>query len=142
MKNSEGVVISTLEQASAAASGKFAYDPDTKALTFSGIADGTEIVVPYKRKIHANVLTNESDVYSSKCALYIDAFAEDKCARVYRVQFYIPKADFNGEFTFEMSDSQIVHSFEAEAQSGSCGTGGQLWTYTIFGVDEADVTGD
>lgn len=139
VKNANGTIGDTLEQDSAAATGKFTYDPATKALAFSGIDDGTEIAVFYKRKITADVLDNDSDHYSGKCAMYIDAFAEDKCANVYRIQFYIPKADFSGEFSLEMGENQTVHAFEAESLSGSCGTiGNKLWTYTIFGVDTED----
>lgn len=139
VKNSDGTLGTKLEQAASAAAGKFAYAPADKELTFhTDIADGTEIVVYYIRKIQANVLANESDKYSSKCALYVDALGEDKCANVYHIQFYIPKADFSGEFTFEMGDNQTVHSFEAEALAGACGAGGTLWTYTIFGANAAD----
>jgi hypothetical protein len=81
-----------------------------------------------------------SDTYSGKCSLYVDAFAEDKCAGVYRIQFYIPKADFNGEFSFEMGDNQTAHAFEAESLAGACGSAGTLWTYTIFGANAADAT--
>ncbi len=140
VKNSDGTLGAPLTQDAAVAAGKFTYDPATKALAFNAgeIEDGTEIVVYYQRKIQANVLENMSDTYSGKCALYIDAFAEDKCSNVFRVQFYIPKADFNGEFSFEMGDNQSVHAFEAEALSGACGTGGALWTYTIFGANSED----
>ena len=129
-----------LEQDSTAATGKFAYAPGTKALTFSGIDNGTEIVVIYKRKITADVLTNESDKYSKKMTLYVDALAEDKCANVYRVQFFIPKADFSGEFTLDMGDNQTTHDFEAESLTGACGAlgGSLLWTYTIFGANTED----
>ena len=143
VKNSDGTLGDTvLTQDAAVAAGKFTYDPATKALAFNEgeIADGTEIVVYYLRQIQADVLENMSDNYSGKCALYIDAFAEDKCANVYRIQFYIPKADFNGEFSFEMGDNQSVHAFEAESLSGACGTSGALWTYTIFGANAADAT--
>lgn len=141
VKNSDGTLGAVLEQDAAAAEGKFTYAPDTKTITFAdgAIEDGTEIVVYYKRKIQADVLENMSDQYSGKCALYIDALAEDKCANVYRIQFYIPKADFNGEFSFEMGENQTVHAFEAEAMAGACGGSAALWTYTIFGVDSADV---
>ena len=140
VKNNDGTLGAALEQGSAAADGVFAYTPATKALTFhSDVADGTEIVVYYKRKIQADVLENESDSYSGKCALFIDALAEDKCSNVYRIQFYIPKADFSGEFSFEMGDNQTVHAFEAEALAGACGAGSALWTYTIFGANSADV---
>lgn len=139
VRNADGTLGDELEQAATAAAGKFTYDPSTKALGFhTDVADGSEVVVYYKRKITADVLENESDNYSGKCALYIDALGEDKCANVYRIQFFIPKADFSGEFSFEMGDNQTVHAFEAEALAGACGAGGQLWTYTIFGANTAD----
>lgn len=138
IKNADGFATTALTQQDTAADGAFAYNPETKALTFSGIADGTEIVVYYKRNITANVLSNESDKYSSKAALYIDALAEDKCAKVYHVQIYIPKADFSGEFSLELGDNQTVHEFEAEALAGACGTAGMLWTYTVFGENVED----
>lgn len=140
IRNVNGTQGVELEQNSSVAAGKFTYDPASKLLEFNtDVADGTEIVVYYKRKITADSLTNMSDVYSGKCKLYIDALAEDKCANVYRVQFFIPKADFSGEFSLELGGDQNVHAFEAEALSGACGTGGNLWTYTIFGVDTADI---
>lgn len=140
IKNSDGTLGDTLTQDATVSAGKFTYTPATKEITFndSEIADGTEIIVYYQRKIQADVLENLSDNYSGKCALYIDAFAEDKCANVYRVQFYIPKADFNGEFSFEMGDNQSVHAFEAESLAGACGTSGALWMYTIFGANAED----
>lgn len=143
VKNADSTLGKKLTQDSAVASGKFTYDPATKKLAFDNgeIADGTEIVVYYSRQIQADVLTNMSDKYSEKCALYVDAFAEDKCANVYRVQFYIPKADFNGDFSIEMGENQAVHAFEAESLSGACGKAGAataLWTYTILGVNSED----
>ena len=139
LRNADGTLGDELEQAAEAAAGKFTYNPSTKALGFhTDVPDGSEVVVYYKRKITADVLKNESDNYSGKCALYIDALGEDKCANVYRIQFFIPKADFSGEFSFEMGDNQTVHAFEAEALAGACGAGGQLWTYTVFGANTAD----
>jgi len=138
IRNTDGTLGTKLEQASAAAAGKFAYAPSQKTLTFVGLDNNTEVVAFYKRRISASVLENYSDIYSGKCSLYIDALAEDVCANVYRIQFYIPKADFNGEFTFDMGDNQTVHSFEASALAGSCGTAGVLWTYTIFGANTPD----
>ena len=69
--NPDGTLGKKLEQASSAASGKFTYDPDTKALTFNTgeIADGGEILVHYNRHINAAVLDNLSDTYSGKCKL-------------------------------------------------------------------------
>lgn len=139
IRNSDGTLGTKLSQDSTAAADKFAYAPATKALSFhTDIADGTEIMVQYKRKITANVLDNETDKYSGKCVLYVDAFGENKCGKVYHLQFQIPKADFNGEFSLEFGENQTVHAFEAEALAGACGAGGKLWTYVVFGADAED----
>lgn len=138
VKQSNNVLSTRLEQDATPSDGKFAYDPETRQLTFSGIADGTEIAVYYKRNITANVLANASDSYSTTCTLYVDALAEDSCANVYRIQIYIPKASFSGEFSLELGDDQTVHDFEAEALGGACGLAANLWTYTIFGVNDTD----
>lgn len=140
LKNEDGTLGEELTQnATAESSGQFAYEPSTKALSFNtDVEDGTEIVVYYNRKITADILENFSDKYSTKCSLYIDALGEDKCAKIYRVQIYVPKADFSGEFSLEMGENQTVHAFSAEALSGACGTGGSLWTYTVFGADAED----
>lgn len=141
VRNADGTLGKALEQAEAAEAGKFAYAPATKALTFhTDINDGTEIVVYYKRLISADVLDNMSDKYSEKCMLYIDMLGEDKCANVYRIQIFVPKADFSGEFSLEVGDSQTVHAFDAEALSGACGAAGQFFTYTVFGNDTEDAT--
>ena len=135
----DGIPTTRLEQAEAASAGKFAYNPASKELTFhTDIEVGTEIVVYYKRKIVADTMDNNSDVFSGKCMLYVDALAEDKCSNVYRVQIYLPKADFSGEFSIEMGDNQSVHAFEAESLAGACGAGAKLWNYTIFGVNSED----
>ena len=138
VKDSNGVMGKAMTQGATASADIFAYAPASKELTFTGITDGTEIVVYYERKIQANTLENLADKYSGKCALYIDAMGEDKCSNVYRIQFYIPKADFSGEFSMEMGDNQTVHAFEAEALAGGCGGNNALWTYTIFGANAAD----
>lgn len=140
VKNADGTLSNTLEQAAEAATGTFAYDPATKALTFSGITDGTEVIVYYDRKISADVLDGDGSKYSGKATLYIDFIAEDKCGKSYHGQFYVPKADISGEFSIEMGDNQTVHAFNAEALAGACGlSGDNLWTFTIFGSDAEDV---
>lgn len=138
-KAADGSVAAELTQDTTAASGKFTYNPSSKALAFSGIADGTEIVVYYKRNISATKLTNSSDKYSGKAMLYVNGLAEDKCANVYRVQFFFPKVDFSGEFSLNFADSQTVHNFEAVAMAGACGAGTKFYTYTVFGANAADV---
>lgn len=138
-KDANGVFLQRFEQGSSAETGKFTYDPSGKKLTFAAgaIEDGTTVAVFYKRAVKGNVLSNYSDKYSGKAELYIDAYAEDSCANIYRVQFHIPKADFNGDFDFEMGDNQTVHAFEAEALAGACNSAGKLWDYTVWGAEAA-----
>lgn len=138
--NQDGTLGEALTQGASAAEGVFAYDPESKQITFNTgeLEDGTEIVVYYYRNIQADVLDNLSDTYSEKVALYIDAFAEDICTKTYHVQFFVPKADFNGNFDLEMSDTQMVHAFEARSLAGNCGGSGSLWTLTVFGEDTED----
>lgn len=143
IRNADGTLGTYLTQAeNAETENTFSYNDANKTLTFNdGIAENTEVVVYYKRRIKGDVLDNMSENYSGKATLYINAMAEDKCANVYRIQFFVPKADFSGEFNIDMGDDQTVHEFEAEALAGACGVGGMMWTYTVFGVNaEDDVT--
>lgn len=142
VKNSNGTIKKTLQQDAAVAEGKFTYDPTTKALAFhtGDVAVGDEITVYYKRKINADVvIENVSDNFSEKLELYVDAIAEDKCKNEYRVQFFIPYADFTGNFDLAMGDSQTVHSFEATSLASACGNSSSVfWKMIVFGADTED----
>ncbi len=143
LKNSDGTLGAKLTQDTTASAGKFAYS--SKEITFhTDVAENTEVVVYYKRRIQASVLANQSGTYSKKCKMYIDAIGEDKCGNVSHVQIYIPKADFSGEFSFDMGDNQTIHSFNAEALAGGCGEGNNFFTYTVFAqnVNDRDASGD
>lgn len=131
----------TMEQAAQAAEGKFAYNPDTKKLTFNvgELADGTDIAVFYNRKVAANTLTNPSDKYGYKAEIYLDVIMEDMCSKVYRVQFHFFRMDFNGTFDLEFGENQAVHAFEANSLSTGCNSKGELWEATIFVNDAPDV---
>lgn len=141
LRNTDGTAGEKLTQAASVGAKQFTYTPETKKLTFNSneVADGTEIVVFYTRSVEGDVLSNESDTYSQTVRMYIDGTAEDKCGNVFHVQFYIPKADLEGEFSLELGDTQATHSFEAESLAGSgCGVAGMsgaLWTYTVFGAN-------
>lgn len=140
VKAADGTLGTEFTQAASAEAGKFAYNPSTKKITFNEgeMPVGTELVIFYKRRILADVLENDINTYAAKCAVYIDAIAEDPCANVYRVQIYIPKADFVGNFSLEMGDNQTVHDFEINALAGSCTGKSDLFTITIFDDKAAD----
>lgn len=139
-KSADGTVDRKFVQDSTTSTGKFTYDPSTKKLTFhdGDLANGTEIVVDYVRKISGSVMSNTSDEYASKATLYIDATCEDKCNAVYRMQIYIPRADFSGNWEFGMGDSQTIHSFEADALASNCGLAGSFFSWTVFGANASD----
>ncbi len=136
--NDNSIAEKKLTQAATADADKFAYAPDTKALTFKEgeLADGTRIAVFYNYHVAGDVLSNLSDKFSEKLRLYIDGTAEDKCGNIYHIQFYIPKADFEGNFDLDLGGDQTVHAFEAESLAGGCDGNGSLWDYTVFGVTE------
>ena len=142
LKDTNGNLTIKKEQGAAASDKHFTYTPDTKTIAFDSadpdIKPGVEIFVTYKRKLNASQLVNDSGKYSEKCMLYVDAIGEDRCANIYRVQFFIPKADFSGEFSIELGGDQVTHEFSADALSGACGTHGQFFTYTVFGANAAD----
>lgn len=143
VKNADGTLGTIIEQGSTVAAGKFTYDPSTKKIQFhTDVAAGTEIVVFYQRKINADVLANEAGKFSEKAKMYIDALGEDTCGNIYRIQFYFPKVSFSGEFSLEMGENPTVHNFTCSAETNACSgkNGGNLFTYTIFDANAADVT--
>lgn len=139
VKNADTTIAKRLTQDSAAATGKFAYDPSTKEITFADgeVADGTSIVMYYYRNVEGDVISNVSDNYSEVVEMFIDLQAEDKCHRQYHVQYYIPYADFTGNFDISVSDSQTTHGFEATSLASACSNGGtKFWDMTVFGVTD------
>lgn len=139
VRNANGTAGTALKQAEEAAEGKFAYDPETKQLTFSGLQNNTEIIVVYERQVKGARLVNDSTKFSKRLRVYIDGTAEDKCGNTFHVQYYFPKGDFNGEFEIAMGDSQVVHDFEFDAEISACGLSGArdaLWTFTVFGAEQ------
>lgn len=138
IKNCDGTLGEVLEQADAAAEGKFAYDPATKTLTFDPDIEGDMVYVIYDRMINANQLQVDDSIADVKAELFIDAIGEDKCANQFRVQIHVPKADVSAEFSIDMGDNQAVHSFDAEALAGACCKSGFFWTWTVFGANADD----
>lgn len=141
-KKADGTLGTKLTQGATATAGtKFTYNPTSKAITFASgeFTEAGEIVIFYKRQIKGTVVKNISDKYSKKVTMYIDATGEDKCGNIFKVQFYIPKADFNGTFDIALGGDQAVHAFEAMALSGACGAAETFWTYTVFGQNTPDV---
>lgn len=139
VKNSNGTIRKRLVQDAEVGADKFAYDPESKKITFDTgtVEDGAEIVAYYIHNVEGDVVSNISDNYSEKVELYIDGFAEDHCHNVYHVQFHVPYADFTGTFDLAMGDSQTTHGFEATSLPSTCRSDGKtlFWELTVYGED-------
>ena len=134
IKNSNGSLGEKLEQDSAAATGKFAYDPATKELTVDGLDDGTEIVAFYDVEVESARISNDSEKYSKVLKLYIDVVLQDNCDVEYAGQVIIQRADVSGEFELSLGGDNFAHSFEAESLAGGCTGSTNLWDLIVYGV--------
>lgn len=133
IKNANGSLGEKLEQDSAAAAGKFAYDPTTKELTVDGIADGTELVAFYDVEVESARISNDSEKYSKVLKLYIDVVLQDNCDVEYAGQVIIQRADVSGEFELSLGGDNFAHSFEAESLAGGCTGSTNLWDLIVYG---------
>lgn len=126
-----------LEQvADSPAAGQFTYSPATKTISFFAgeFANGEQAVVYYDRTVTpSTTLSNNSNVYSRKVRLDIDATGEDICNQLYHIQIVVYSADFTGNWTLEMGDAPAVHSFEARATATGCTSDGKFWDMIVVG---------
>lgn len=135
VKNANGSLGARLEQDTAAAEGKFKYDPTTQEITVEGIADGTELVAFYDVEVEAAKISNDSEKYSKVLKLYIDVVLQDSCDVEYAGQVIIQRADVSGEFELSLGGDSFAHSFEAESLAGGCTGSTNLWDLVIYGVN-------
>lgn len=134
IKNANGSLGTKLEQDAAAASDKFTYDPATKEITVSGIADGTEVVAFYDVEVDSARISNDAEKYSKVLKLYIDVVLQDSCDTEYAGQVIIQRADVSGEFELSLGGDNFAHSFEAESLAGGCTGSTNLWDLIVYGV--------
>lgn len=134
IKNANGSLGTKLEQDATAASDKFTYDPATKEITVTGIADGTEVVAFYDVEVDSARISNDSEKYSKVLKLYIDVVLQDSCDTEYAGQVIIQRADVSGEFELSLGGDNFAHSFEAESLAGGCTGSTNLWDLIVYGV--------
>ncbi len=134
IKNANGSLGTKLEQDATTTSGKFTYDPGTKEITLTGIADGTEIVAFYDVEVDSARISNDSEKYSKVLKLYIDVVLQDSCDVEYAGQVIIQRADVSGEFELNLGGDNFAHAFEAESLAGGCTGSTNLWDLIVYGV--------
>lgn len=137
-----GAVIATYEQAATADSTHFAYDPDTKKITLpvdggnGVIPDGSKVIFAYTRKVSGTKVTDPSDKYSETREVWIHCFGKDACDNEFFIAIYIPRADFNGDFSLGLGGDQVVHNFSFDGMPDICaatsGIGSNLFELIVY----------
>lgn len=119
------------------AAGKFKRDNTGITFHDGDVTNGMVLTVLYAKSVTAYSVDNIADGehWGQMVKIYINAFAEDRCGKIYKIQFVIPKAQFSGTFDIDMGGSQVTHGFEIKSLTGACSAlsnKGLLWTYIVF----------
>lgn len=137
-KVQNNVVVGALEQAAtASAAGKFAYNNETKALTFyeGDVSEGTVLVAKYDIDVtNASTTTNSSDTFSDTIELVVDLTVEEPaCHKRYYAQLKIPYCDCTGNFSI-LGGEQSVHNFEGDCLSSACAgaSSAKYWDFVVY----------
>lgn len=120
------------QNATASATGEFAYSAKTLTFFASDIPDGTEVVVFYDEEVTSAKISNDSEKYSKTLKMYLDVTCHDNCDNQYHGQFVIQRADFNGAFDLSVGSDPMVHSIEADSLAGGCSASTNLWDFFIY----------
>ncbi|MCF0131197.1 MAG: hypothetical protein HUJ71_05690 [Pseudobutyrivibrio sp.] len=122
------------QAASAGTTGTFAYDPDTKELSFhtNELADGTQIYVFYTAEVEGKELKNDANKFSKTLALYVDCTCQDACDNQFHGQFIIERADFSGSFTLQGGTDPATQGFEFTTLPNLCTGKTDLWDFIVF----------
>lgn len=124
--SANGSVIATYEQATVADDTHFSYDPGTKTITLPKksedgvIPDGSKIIFAYTRKVSGTKVTNPSNKYSETREVWIHCFGTDACDNEFYIAIYVPRADFNGNFSLDLGGDQVVHDFSFDGIPDLC----------------------
>lgn len=137
LSDNGGLVKNTWSQATTAAEGKYAYNPQTKELslpTDATLTAGQKLVVIYDFMADGSKVVNRSDVFGKTVQLVIDCTAEDACDRQYKCQFVIHRAQFSGEFDFELGGDQTIQNFTANSLVDTCAATmtSNLWDFIAY----------
>lgn len=138
--NADGSVKTKLSQASAAASGSFAYASSTKKITFNtgDVPNGSKVLVVYYPEIDsAKKISNSTEVFAQNVRLHCKTLFRDTCSgKDYVGVLVIYKAKAGEEWSIELSadGDPAVHAISFEALK-SCESP-VLWDIFIYDTDD------
>lgn len=121
-KSNNGLLGEAFEQdATASATGKFAYSDGTITFFEGDLEDGDVVVAFYNTEVdNATRVTNDADTYSKTLKAYLDCTVQDRCDKLLRGQFIFPRADFTGNFDMSLGGTDSVQSFEFRTLKNLC----------------------
>ena len=121
-KGSNGLLGEAFEQdATASASGKFAYADGTITFFEGDLEDGDVVTVFYDTEVdNATRVTNDADTYSKTLKAYLDVTVQDRCDKLLHGQFIFPRADFTGNFDMSLGGTDSVQSYEFRTLKNLC----------------------
>ena len=113
--------------------GKFAYNPTSKELTFfeGDVADGTIVTIFYDAKVEGRRIANDADNYSKTLDVYIDVTCKDMCDKTFHGQFHIERADFSGTFDITGGSDPSTQAFEFTSLPNLCTGKHLLWDFIV-----------
>lgn len=134
IKNPSGSLGTKFEQKDEVSATAFTFNPTNKEIAFNAdaVKDGEEIVVFYDEEVEAAKITNDSEKYSKVLKMYVDVTAQDNCDQQFHGQFIIQRADFSGEFSYEMGGDPTTQQIEAESLAGGCTGSTNLWDFIVY----------
>lgn len=145
--NEDDTLGESLEQASAAAEGKFAYA--AKAITVDAsdagkgkfLAEGARIAIDYYPTFSTyQLITSDNDKFAITGKIIVDAWFTDLCDNTdVPMQVIMPKGKVSGSYELAPGDSAATHGITVEAMNTSCGDEKNQWQ--LIAYDEADITG-
>lgn len=121
-----------VQDATASATGKFAFADKTLTFFEGDFEDGDQVVVFYDELVEAAKISNDSNTYSKVLRMYIDVTATDNCDNIYHGQFIIPRADFTGEFDIAMGTDATLQSYNCRSLADTCSGSGILWDFIVW----------
>lgn len=136
-KGANGMLEGDYEQdATASASGKFAYSDGSITFFEGDFEDGEQAVVFYDMQVeNAAKVSNSADTYSKTLKAYLDVTVQDKCDNILHGQFIFPRADFTGNFDITVGGTDSVLAYEFRSLKDLCNTGkdaGKFWDFIVW----------
>ena len=119
------------QDATASATGKFAYADGTLTFFAGDFEDGEQAVVFYDMEVDNAVrVSNDANTYSGVYKAFIDLQLTDKCDNIIHGQLIIRRFDADGNLTLNIGGTDAVMSITGRALKDTCNTGkdaGKFW---------------